>query len=423
MRMERKYLFATSIGNAVEYYDTMLFAFFSILIAPLFFPFENKLWATLASFGAFASSYFMRPFGGLFFGYLGDKIGRQISLKISIFIIIFPTFFVSLLPTYENIGIFSPILLVFFRMAQGFCIGGEYGGAAVYIGEKTEKRLKGFYGSILCASGSLGALLGTFLGVVCTIEIFPDWGWRIPFFIGGILSILAYRLRTNLQETERFQKFQQNKGSEGIPTLNLIKDNRANLLAASIISGAAFIPFYLSSIFGNSVLIERIEIDKSYILPINTFLLTTQTFMVIVMGYFSDKIGKKKMMRIACISLFVFALPIMFLIGGGDSFSEVFLGQILLCIIGPGLVAPIAGLFPELFPVNVRYSGVALSISIGGAVFGGTTPLIATFLTEFLNSPIAPGYYLMFGSLLAFVSLTFLQKKKDAVPMNELEYA
>lgn len=417
----KKYLFRTSIGNAIEYYDIMLFGFFAIIIGPLFFPFENKMLTNIAGFGAFAASYVMRPLGGIFFGHLGDKVGRHNALKISIFIIIFPTFLVSLLPTYELIGILSPILLVIFRMLQGFCLGGEYSGASVYISENTEKEFRGFYGSILCASGSTGALFGILLGVIFTLKFFPDWCWRIPFFIGGVLSVFAYILRTELQETKVFQKFKKASHQKRNPTLEVIKENPRNFIAAVCISGASFVPFYLASIFANSIFVDKLGLDSSFVLPINVLLLTIQTIMVLVMGYLSDKIGKKQLMMIASSALVVFAVPIFNLIGKGGSLPEVLFGQIILCLIGPGLVSPIAGFFPELFPTKSRYSGVALGTTIGGAVFGGTTPLIAAFMTEFLNDPIAPAYYLAFCSFLSFIALSLIRQK--GLKLESLEVA
>jgi len=202
----KKAILAAMIGNALEYYDVMLYGFFAAALAPLFFPTTNHFVSITASLGTFAAGFLMRPLGGILFGHLGDRYGRRMALAFSILLVTVPTLTIGLLPTYEYIGIAAPIILVVCRLLQGLCVGGEYSGAAIFVIEHSKKKQEAFAGSVLCATGFLGGFLGTILGLICTLPYMPTWSWRIPFLIGSIIGLIGYYIRTQVDESPAYSQ-------------------------------------------------------------------------------------------------------------------------------------------------------------------------------------------------------------------------
>src|SRR5436189_1033551 len=195
MEKNIKAIFAAMVGNALEYYDVMLYGFFAAMLAPLFFPTDNQITSTISSLGTFAAGFVMRPLGGIIFGHLGDKFGRRQALVLAIFLVTIPTFTIGILPTYADIGIAAPLILLLCRLLQGLCVGGEYSGASIFVIEYSKRGREAFAGSILCAAGVSAGVLGTLVGFLSTLPFMPAWRWRIPFLIGSLFGLIGHYFR------------------------------------------------------------------------------------------------------------------------------------------------------------------------------------------------------------------------------------
>lgn len=417
-----RHLVAAIAGNALEYYDVMLYGFFAATLAPLFFPSDSKAISIMASFGTFAASFLMRPLGAALFGHLGDRLGRQKALILSILVVAIPTSIIGLLPTYAQIGFFAPITLVLCRLLQGICMGGEYSGAAIFIVEHAKEQKTGFRGSILCASGSIGAMIGTSLGLFFTLDFMPSWGWRIPFLVGSFLGIVGYFLRRQIEETPVFKIFEKTNRPVRVPLLEAIKKGKRNFILNVFLSGAVLVPFYLASIYMSPILLNQFKLSNATLMGVNTFLMFLQTIMVLIMGWYSDILGQVKLVQLSSLVLALFAYPVFKLLTA-DHLSLVLCGQAILCLIGPGVVAPMTGLMPRMFPVRFRYSGLAFSTCIGAALIGGTTPLIATALAEITHNPMSPTFYLAASGLIIFLTVSKLPAISDISDTEHREKA
>lgn len=403
---KRNTLFAAMAGNALEYYDFTLYGFFAAFLSPLYFPSNNPMISLIASFGAFAAGFLMRPIGGLIFGYLGDRYGRKRALLISVFFMAFPTLVIGLLPTYSQIGIAAPLMIVICRLAQGICTAGEYTGAVILIAEYTGQNKPGFACSLLPASSLVGAIIGTGLSVFFLADIMPLWAWRIPFVMGFIFGLLTLFLRKNLAESPEFLQLTNSNQVVRSPFLEILKSQKRNFICTLGIGSAALAPFYIISVYITS-LTTQLGLSPSQRMLSNVGILLMWMFFIPIAGYFSDKIGLNKMMSFGSILLMLVSIPIFFFIHDILSIERVLLAQLILSFCGAFFVAPMGAFLASLFPSSSRYSGIAIGLSCGEAIFGGTAPLIATTLVVLTNASIAPGFYLTFCAALGLIAVNY----------------
>lgn len=414
--MKKKVLLSALMGNALEYYDFTLYGFFAAYLSPLYFPSDDPLTSTIASFGAFAAGFLMRPIGGIIFGHLGDRYGRRAALLLSIYVVIIPTLIIGLLPVYSQIGIFAPFTIVLCRIIQGICTAGEYTGAAVLIAEYTDHNRPGFACSLLPASSLIGAILGTALGAICLMDIMPSWAWRIPFIMGFVFGLLALHLRTEIEESPTFAHLAKNHKITKSPLLEILKKQKRNFLCTMGIGATSLAPFYIISLYINSLIVQ-LNPSASSSMFLNVGVLLMWMLFIPTIGYFSDKIGLRKMMSFGAILLSSVSLPVFLFVNHDISIEKILLAQIILSFCGAFFVAP-AGAFlaTKIFPAAYRYSGMAIGVSCGEALFGGTAPLIATTLVILTGASIAPGFYLMFCGVIGLFSLYCYQ---PISPSNE----
>jgi MHS family proline/betaine transporter-like MFS transporter len=415
MKERYKAIFAAMIGNALEYYDVMLYGFFATMLAPLFFPMGNQATSIIASLGTFAAGFVMRPLGGIVFGHLGDKFGRRYALVLTIFLVTIPTLTIGLLPTYADIGIAAPIILVICRLLQGLCVGGEYSGASIFVIEYSRKGREAFAGSTLCASGFFGGVLGTFAGFFCTLSFMPSWGWRIPFLLGTLIGLVGYYLRSRVNESPEFISH-KNEEIARVPLLKVLQKRKKNLFCTMGIGATSLIPFYMASVYMGYLLSTKLHIPISQIMLINVGLNIFVMILLPLMGMVADKFGKKKVMVLTALISFLSAYPLFFLLEKDLSLLNVIFVQIVLGIITAGFGAPSTALLATFFPVHERYSGVGFGYALGGALLGGTTPLIVASLSNILDSALAPASYLMFSALLGIICVTLGQREVSSVP-------
>jgi MHS family proline/betaine transporter-like MFS transporter len=414
---------AAMAGTALEFYDITLYGFFSPLFASLFFPSSHPTTSLMASLGAFAAGFLMRPLGGIFFGYVGDKYGRKQALVTAIFLITLPTVAIGLIPSYAEIGILAPLIIILCRLVQGFSVGGEYGSAAVFISEQVQKKRTGLAGSILCASAFLGAIVGSGLGAFCTASFMPSWGWRIPFLMGGAFGIISYFFRKEIQETASFSRIQGQKKLSPLPLKQTFAKRKLNILCAAAVGASVQIPFYIASIYMQILLTTQLRFSSSSALLINTSLMGLWMILLPLAGLFSDRWGAIKVMSYSALAVMVTVYPLFFLLEHSLSLTTVLFVQLIISLAGVGFMGAAPGLMPQLFPVEERVSGTAIGFSLGQALFSGITPLVATALVSWTGDPKAPACYLMLTSLIGLLAvkgtrLILNGKKEDRNPIS-----
>lgn len=391
-----KNILAAIIGNALEYYDVSLFLFFQVAIRLHFFPDTSRFASTMLSLSALAAGFITRPVGAAIFGHLGDKYGRKKALFLAILLVTIPTTVIGILPGYDTLGVLAPIILFICRLCQGLCTGGEYTGASVFIYEHAHPQRRGLITSILPVSGLLGAILAIIIGLIVSSDDMPEWAWRLPFLLGGLFGVLGLLLRSQIEETEAFHDIENHHAVEKLPLVASFQHEPRNFMASFLGSSVLLAPFYMSFgyILQNATTISN-NSSQSLTLKIQLFLMLTMSAMLPFFGWLSDFIGRKRLMIASCLGLIVFSFPIVACSLNTTSFDAFLLSQICLFFITAGFIAPSAVFFTSLFPAKNRYSGMGVASTLGEAIFGGTTPLIAASLVYFSNSNLAPAFYLI----------------------------
>ena len=419
--MNKKVLISSFLGNALEFYDFTLYGVFASLLAVQFFPASNPFNSLLASWGAFAIGFLMRPFGATLFGFIGDKFGRKKALGLSIISMGVPTLILGLLPTYGTIGIMAPLILVTCRLLQGLCTGGEYNGSAIFSIEHHSGKGKGFISGIITSSCVLGALSATGVGYITLHYGNPEWGWRIAFLGGAFISFIGFFIRNKMDESPEFLKVKTQKSKYTTHLQEAIRDNKR----------AFFMTFFLGSLNGvlsytlfgflNMYLNKYLKIDIETAIFTNLFGLLSFMISCPIAGYVFDKVGLPKFF----INTMFLALIIPFfsytLFGFGSLYiligSQVLYGSLVGVIAGPQ-----HAIAHSIFPASHRYTGVSLSFCIGMGIVGGSTPLLSTYLIEKTNNLYVPA---LIVSLLAFLTLSYylLFLKPETLELSPMKKA
>ncbi|HLB42517.1 MAG TPA: MFS transporter [Gammaproteobacteria bacterium] len=408
---------ASGLGSILEWYDFALYGFFAPLIAQLYFPSAEPSIGLLKTFSVFAIGFFARPLGALLFGYISDKHGRTTSLKLTPLLIACPTLLLSILPTYQQIGIFATIILIMLRIWQGICIGGEYANNIVYLCESTQPKHVYFLGSIGSCTGSFGILLASSIATLW-YEIFPShslllWGWRIAFAISLIIAILTYLMRRNMLETPVFQQGLKTKIAINNPILASYKDQWQDYLIAC---GLTFLPataFYYVFMFLPNYLNSMLKFDADKILGDNSFSLLIRLFIIPFLGLVADKIGGIRIARLSCILFLLLSFPLFYGIIYYPTFTNVFIyGFALLTTLN---AATTPGLLVELLKPETRCTILSFTFNFCFGVFGGIVPIISFLLVNELGSKMASIYYLMFAAVITLIATFFFKKGRQNI--------
>jgi MHS family proline/betaine transporter-like MFS transporter len=409
---------ASAMGNATEWFDYGVYAYATVYIAANFFPSENPTTQTLSALLVFAVSFIIRPIGGLVWGPLGDRLGRQRVLAATILLMASATFCVGLLPTYATIGVWAPILLIALRVVQGFSTGGEYGGAATFMAEYAPDRKRGFYGSFL-EFGTIAGFTGGALLVLATesifgTEAFGDWGWRIPFLVAGPLGAVGLYLRTKLEDTPVFRELEE-AGLTEHETKTEFKDlfhhwrpmvKLAGLvIALNVVNYTllAYMPTYLQ---------EQLSLSSQAAL---TLIIIGQLVMMVFIPFFgglSDRVGRKPMWWFSLIGLFVLAVPMYLLMA--QSFVFALIAFAVLGLLYLPQLSTISATFPAMFPTHVRYAGFAIAYNVATSLFGGTAPAVNEALIGVTGNSLIPAYYMMASCVVGMVALAFVPETARA---------
>jgi MFS family permease len=407
---------ASSAGTLIEWYDFYIFGSLALIISTKFFPKENATIALLSTLATFATGFVVRPFGALFFGRMGDLVGRKHTFLVTLLIMGGATTAIGLLPSYETIGILAPILLLLLRLLQGLALGGEYGGAATYVAEHSPDKHRGYYTSFIQTTATLGLFvsLGVILATRQTLgeEDFNSWGWRVPFLLSVFLVIFSYYIRIRLQESPLFVKLK----SSGKASLAPLRESFANpqnrrlvllaLFGATAGQGVVWYTGQFYALYYLQTVLKIQFVTANYIIA-GALLLGTPFF--IVFGALSDRIGRKKIMMAGCFLATIAYFPIYKLMAAAatNPAEPHVLPLVLLVFLQVLLVTmvygPIAAFLVELFPTKIRYTSMSLPYHIGNGVFGGLTPLIGTALVASTGNMYAGLAYPMTVAFITFV--------------------
>lgn len=394
---KEKILFAGMIGSMLEFYDFTLFGLLLPIMAPLFFPSSDPLTSLLASYLVFAVGFFSYPLGALLFGYIGDRYGRKKALVLSITLMSIPTAFIGLLPTYAQVGIFASVLLFICRFIQGICAGGEYNGSAIFVIEHADFHKRGFWGSLVAASGTFGALLAA-LAVTLVIPLAP-WAWRIPFLAGILIGVTGFYIRKKVGETPEFQNV-SSSFNQKIPLFEVFKHHPIAALCAIGCSALGTVPFYLVIGFFNTYFVMVERFTQSTSIHLNTACLLFCVTTMPLAGYLADKIGYRRLMYFSAFTTICFSVPF-FTFMQSSSVTIILSAELFLLGLSQCFVAPLNAFLATLFPANIRCSGITLGYCLGMAIFGGTTPYIMTSLFQWESIFILSLYL----SFIAFMGL------------------
>lgn len=386
-KQKRRAILASYVGTTLEYYDFLLYGVAAALVFPkIFFVTLDPLAATLSSFATFAVGYFARPLGAVVFGHYGDRIGRKNVLIVTLILMGMASVLIGLLPTYEQVGIAAPVLLVLLRLLQGVAIGGEWGGATLMSMEHAKPKGRGFAVSLVSAGGPTGAVLGTLVMTPFTLlpsEQFLSWGWRVPFLISALLMILGLVIRRTVQETPEYEAARKAMAAKGgpksIPLVTVFRYNKGQVFSG-VMGGLAplsFATFAAAFLLNYSVEVGHSRTSALIALTIANFL---NIFTLPLFGAVSDRVGRRPMMITGALAGVVLIWPI-FLLVHTTNFMALVLAMVLAM---PVIQALMGGVFntwiSEKFAADVRYSGIALTFQIASTLGAGLSPLIATSL-------------------------------------------
>ncbi|MER6975668.1 MFS transporter [Streptomyces carpinensis] len=409
----RRRLVGGSIGTLVEWFDFLVYSLSTPVLARLFFPEVDPVASLLATLAVFGVAFFMRPLGGVLFGYLGDRWGRIRVLSITILIMGGATSLIGLLPTYAGVGVAAPVLLVVCRMLQGLSAGGEHSGALTYVLESAPDGRRGRWIGVVFAWSFLpNAIMG---GIVLGLrgifgeEAYQEWAWRLPFLLGGVLAGVGLWLRRRLSDPELFVEAAA-KREQAAPRANPLKtvltQSPGSVVRVVLMSAPQLITAWMIIGFMYTYMVTIVGMEAGPALVSNAIAALTITLATPFSGALADRIGRKPVMFVGLVWSIVSSYPAMVLVGRG-TFTQALMGQLLL---GMGVILFCPGSLVtmlELFRTSVRYSGHALSYAAGAAIFGGTSPLLAGVLVTRIG-PTAPAFYIIAAAVLglAVVSLT-----------------
>ncbi|EKN66086.1 MFS transporter [Schinkia azotoformans] len=405
-------LFASVSGSVIEWYDFYLYGTATGLVfSSLFFPNTDPAIALLLAFATFGIGYAARPIGSIIFGHFGDKLGRKASLMLTLVGMGGSSFLIGCLPTYAQIGVAAPLLLVFLRLIQGIALGGEWGGAVLLATEYAPKGLRGLYGSIPQLGVPLGLVLGsfslTFISYLTTEAQFLAWGWRIPFLFSALLIGLALWIRNGIEETPAFKEQKEKGELAAVPIVETFRTNSKSVFhVIGLKLGDGFFNVFLMSFV---LVFATKHLGYSYEVALTALTIGCATMIITipVVGYLSDFIGRKIIYICGLALLFLLAIPYFTMVGQSPSWLYI-MQAVMLGIIWASIFATQGTIFSELFPAKVRYTGLSFGYQIAAAIVG-FGPMIWTPMAEkFGPSPIVFGGFMMAGITISLVLSLFV---------------
>jgi MFS family permease len=430
-------IFASGLGTMIEWYDFYIFGSLAVIMSQLMFPKGDPTWALIQTWALFATGFVVRPFGAIVFGRVGDLIGRKYAFLVTLTIMGLSTFVIGLLPTYASVGLLAPSILLLLRLLQGLALGGEYGGAAVYVAEHVPDNKRGYYTSFIQVTATLGLFVS--LGVILAVKKmmsdadFKAWGWRVPFLLSIVLVMISLWIRMTLKESPLFASIKA-QGKTSVSPLRESFGNWANLrIVLLVLFGATAgqgIVWYTGQFYALSFLqtVLKIDLAKASIIVAVALLLAMPFF--VIFGALSDRIGRLKIMMAGNLIAALTYLPIYHAMKdhAGDPKNPnmaILIALVFIQVIYVTMVyGPIAAFLIESFPAKIRYTSFSLPYHLGNGWFGGTLPFIAGLLVVKTGNIFAGLYWVIGIALMTFiVGSIFLNERHRVEIWAEAEEA
>ena len=393
-------------GNVMEWYDFAVYGFFAPIVAGLFFPSDNFVLSLVAAYGAFAAGFLMRPLGALIFGHIADRLGRKRALLISVTMMAIPSLCIAFLPTYQDVGIWAGVLLVILRMAQGIAVGGEYTTSIVYLAESASKGRRGFFACWALFGANAGILLGSLVGAglsaVLPADSLQSWGWRIPFFCGVFVAITSYYIRRGISVGQQIKTLK-------FPLGEAVRHHWRQILIVIFLNAGFAVLLYTGYIYLTGWLVTEVGETHAAAMTINSISMIALIVMVPFFAILSDRVGRKPLMFIGFGALVLLAHPLAWAMSAPDP-VHILGGQLVYSFFMAAFMAPLPATLTELFPANVRVTAVGLGYNISFGIFGGTAPMIATWLVGTTTDPTFFAWYVTLMALVSLVTLFFLKE-------------
>ncbi|MGJ9402115.1 MFS transporter [Arthrobacter sp. KK5.5] len=408
--LQKRVLAGGSVGQFIEFYDFSLYGLSAVVLSQLFFPSQDSVIGLLSVFATFGVAFFIRPLGGLFFGALGDKVGRRKVLYTTLLTIGAATAAIGLLPTFGQVGALAPALLVLCRLLQGFSAGGESVGAPAFVFEHAPIERRGFWLNITLAATALPSVVAGSLILVLshsmTDEAFMSWGWRVPFLLALPLAVFGLWIRSRTEESPAFKQVAAaERAKEYSPVREAFRENRLRMVQVVFVMGLTAMGFYFLVGYFVPFVQTSGNLTREQSLMANAAALLFYALLLPVGGIIGDKVGRKPMLIAGAAAIAVFAVPCFMLVTSGSLVLAI-LGQLLfvvpLCIYGGGCYT----FFVEIFTTRTRFTSAAISYNLAYAIFGGTAPFIGTALISSTGNSLAPGIYLTVAAVIVLLLLT-----------------
>jgi MHS family proline/betaine transporter-like MFS transporter len=407
---------AASLGNAIEWFDFLVYGYFATTIAKVFFPSGNETASLLLTLGAFGAAYLMRPIGAIVIGAYTDRRGRRAGLTLSIMLMVVGTTLTAVMPGYATIGLAAPILIFFARLMQGFSVGGEFGSAVTFLAEQTPSR-KGFVASWQWASTGITNFLASGFGIILASALSPaqlsGWGWRIPFLFGILVGPAGLYIRRRLDETPEFVEIKPTR----TPVRDMLRQHPVEFLlamgASAISNSSAYIILY----------IPTYAVKELHLPQVTGFTATLVGAVILglaspLAGHLSDKFGRSGLLRGTAWLFLLTTYPVFFLMVAFPSLATAIFAAGWLSLVKAGYSGVLPSQLAELFPTPVRGIGVSLGFAVAVTIFGGFTPFVATSLIAMTGNRLSPSFYIMFTAALSIVALAFVRRRR--YPRNAL---
>jgi MHS family shikimate/dehydroshikimate transporter-like MFS transporter len=415
-------VFASCFGTIIEWYDFLIYATAATLVFnKAFFPTFDPLASTLAALGTYAVGFLARPLGGALFGHFGDRLGRKSMLVLTLFIMGLSTFCIGLLPTYETIGVFAPILLMILRIVQGIGLGGEWGGASLMVLEHAPVDRRGFYTSFVQVGFPIGLVLATL--VFSLVAKLPDadfasYGWRIPFLVSIVLLGVGTFVRSRVPETPVFERLKQRDGLSGNPVGEAVAKNTRTFLIAVGLKLSEVSWVYMLSVFIVGYATGKLGVPKAMMLDAVLYAALLELISLPLFGWLSDRIGRRPLYILGALFSIAFAFPLFWMI---DSKSTVliFAAVMIAMNFGHGMMfGPESCYFPELFGARVRYSGASFGFQASAAIGGGFAPIVATAMVGYFGGTGGVSIMMIVLALITLVAALAARETRGA-PLME----
>lgn len=401
---------AASIGNALEWFDLLMYGYLAVTLSKLFFPSGNETVSLLLTFGTFGASYLIRPLGAILLGAYADKVGRKASMVLSIRLMMIGTLVMAVVPTYQSIGILAPIAIILARLAQGFAVGGEFGSATSFLVEHGQGR-RGFFASFQWAGQGLASVLASAFGLGLTTLLtqpqLESWGWRLPYFFGLLIGPVGYYIRRHIDESPDFVA----TPAASTPIKTLLTENWGGVMLAICITAVSTAANYLI------LYMPTYAVKTLHLPPAVGFTATLLGALILMFGspltgHWSDRIGRLNILIGGGVLFLVTGYPSFWALTSLASFGAVVAITCWLNFIKAGYSGVLPSAMAELFPVHTRSSGMALGYNVAVPIFGGFAPFFATSLIELTGDPRSPAYYLVGTAILSLVALRMMRGRR-----------